>query len=691
MNADDLSVELARSEYESLRHVSFSRHRLEEAERLGEDATFALGLIYLKLGIDTVGEQLLELASNRAPEPWRTEAYSRLLDLYRDSERFEQLAVHASREPADLDARLALLEALYELGRFDEVESLMLESSVQIDAIPATDALAAETALWWAIARVELDRPDWPDAIRALYRDYPASQPHSRVWVYLINRSELLGAFPAAELDVFRAKQLLAEGRSAEAAELFSVLAGDSPQIDEYLAVPWGLLDLYRSGVGSGRAGAAAEALRAVARRGEADVAARALEYAGRVYRLAGAHAASISLLDESLELVSPGIAEQRIQWYRLSSRMRQDPLSFADRLESFVPLMREPAYFGDLLFELAGLLAERQRWDAMLEAYEAIADFATPGIRARYELAIARAFELGLLAASPAKAVELRERYLGRAYAQRENLFAALVAGTLLGHDADEVITVVDDEENPSEPEAPGGLLADTYLRFGLVDELSAELRSAGADVSDATRIHAAERIARAGLIRESIVTLNRLAAPGLPLQLSVATMRYPLAFAAIMDNRIADEGIDPAVFYALIREESLFDPEIGSSAGATGLAQLMASTAEDIARRMRLDDPDLLDPADSIAIGARYFSMLSAQFGTPVRALAAYNAGQGNVRRWERRAPGLDEVLFHQTIPFPETYNHVRKVVVSAVYYGYLYEGRSPADTVRAIFTLD
>ena len=115
------------------------------------------------------------------------------------------------------------------------------------------------------------------------------------------------------------------------------------------------------------------------------------------------------------------------------------------------------------------------------------------------------------------------------------------------------------------------------------------------------------------------------------------------------------------------------------------------MPSTAADIAGRMRLDTFSLTDPGDSVAIGARYFSMLSAQFGSVSRALAAYNAGQGNVRRWERQISAPDQLLFHQAIPFPETYNHVRKVVVSAAYYGYLLEGRPPSDTVRLVFDLD
>jgi soluble lytic murein transglycosylase len=103
-----------------------------------------------------------------------------------------------------------------------------------------------------------------------------------------------------------------------------------------------------------------------------------------------------------------------------------------------------------------------------------------------------------------------------------------------------------------------------------------------------------------------------------------------------------------------------------------------------------MRLDSPDLHDPADNLSIGARNFAMLSDQFGSMARALAAYNGGQGYVRRWERRSPTLDEILFHESIPFEETYNHIRKVVVSAAWYGYLYTDRSPSETVRLIFDL-
>jgi sulfur-oxidizing protein SoxA len=66
---------------------------------------------------------------------------------------------------------------------------------------------------------------------------------------------------------------------------------------------------------------------------------------------------------------------------------------------------------------------------------------------------------------------------------------------------------------------------------------------------------------------------------------------------------------------------------------------------------------------------------------------ALAAYNAGQGRVRQWERSSGHLSPILFHQAIPFDETYEHIRKVIVSTAWYGYLYQGRAPATAVELI----
>mgnify|MGYP006291797669 CR=1 FL=1 len=718
-DAEELADLLARGERELLSHIDFSRHRVREVDRLGEDAPYALGLIYADLGIHDVAEELLRHAVETGAEPWRDEAFSTLTELLVDQERFADLETLA-RESSGLEARLSLSLALYEQQRFGELadELVALRPLVE-DAYPPTAPAAQEAALWHAITLVELDRSGWADAIRALYRDYPSGAVHSRVWVYLINRDGLLESFSADEIDFFRAKQLQSEGRSGEAA---TILFGLASAPNDLLRSPWGMLEIYNAGVRSGRLSAAAEAMLAVTRTttdGEtpgdgagSDLRLRGLEYAGRLYRLAGAYGAAVPLLERSLAAATGEADEKRLRWYLLSTHVRRDPIATAFELSTIVPTLTDPPYFGDVFSELAGLLAERERWDAVLAAYDAIARFATPAARARYEIILARAFETGRLSAAAARAEELRVRYLERAASQRDNLFAALVATTLLGRDgagllaidaagggASRTLDASADEAGPASAGEDGGdggdgrapetALAETYLGYALLDRLFATVRTSDSIDAD-LRVRAAARLAREGRIRESVLVLSRLEASGAPLTREAARLRYPLAYAAIIERRVAAEEVDRATFYALIREESLFDPEISSFAGAVGLAQLIPSTADDIARRMDLEEPVLTDPADNLAIGARYFSMLTGQFGTVARALAAYNGGQGNVRRWERRSPALDEILFHQSIPFPETYNHVRKVVVSAAYYGYLYADRAPAESVRLIFDL-
>jgi soluble lytic murein transglycosylase-like protein len=111
---------------------------------------------------------------------------------------------------------------------------------------------------------------------------------------------------------------------------------------------------------------------------------------------------------------------------------------------------------------------------------------------------------------------------------------------------------------------------------------------------------------------------------------------------------------GVDPALLAGLIKQESGFDPNAGSSAGARGLTQLMPGTAAG------LGVTDVLDPAQSIEGGAKYLAAQLKTFGGDVaRALAAYNAGPGAVQR------------FGGVPPYAETQNYVRRVQSYAAAY--------------------
>jgi soluble lytic murein transglycosylase len=127
------------------------------------------------------------------------------------------------------------------------------------------------------------------------------------------------------------------------------------------------------------------------------------------------------------------------------------------------------------------------------------------------------------------------------------------------------------------------------------------------------------------------------------------------------------------------LLRQESWFGARAQSSAAASGLTQIIPSTAQDIARSLGqpgFTQQDLLRPTISIAFGARYLSDQYQRFGRrALLALAAYNGGGGSVTRWQEGDPRIDPDDFVQNIDFVETRTYVRSIYEIYGHYRALY----------------
>ncbi len=174
-------------------------------------------------------------------------------------------------------------------------------------------------------------------------------------------------------------------------------------------------------------------------------------------------------------------------------------------------------------------------------------------------------------------------------------------------------------------------------------------------------------------GAIRETSALSTDPTAVGL-----VDRIQYPLApeYVGDCDRRIS--GIDPLVLHSIIRQESQFQANALSPAGAVGLMQLMPRTAADVARREKKRKPtrrDLLRPDRNIALGAAYFARLLRGYeGDFVRAVAAYNAGDPAVSRWWEGADG-DPALFLERMTYRETRFYVRRVFFNLLQYYRIY----------------
>ncbi|MDR2636920.1 MAG: lytic transglycosylase domain-containing protein [Zoogloeaceae bacterium] len=159
-----------------------------------------------------------------------------------------------------------------------------------------------------------------------------------------------------------------------------------------------------------------------------------------------------------------------------------------------------------------------------------------------------------------------------------------------------------------------------------------------------------------------------------------------YALRFLAPFDGQVRpaarERALDDAWVYGLMRQESRFITHAKSSAGASGLMQLMPATAKWVARKIGLKDykhANVNDPDINLLLGTHYMRMvLESLSNHPVLASAAYNAGPGRARRWCADIP-LEGAIYAETIPFNETRDYVKKVMSNSVYYTILFTGRS------------
>jgi soluble lytic murein transglycosylase len=147
----------------------------------------------------------------------------------------------------------------------------------------------------------------------------------------------------------------------------------------------------------------------------------------------------------------------------------------------------------------------------------------------------------------------------------------------------------------------------------------------------------------------------------------------RFPTPFRTEVIARAGEIGLDPAYVYGLIRQESRFVMDARSSVGASGLMQLMPSTARWTAKKIGLAfTPDLIADRDvNLRLGTAYLKLVLDDFGgSQALAAAAYNAGPNRPRKW-RDGPLLETAIWAENVPFPETRDYVKKVLSNATYY--------------------
>ena len=150
-----------------------------------------------------------------------------------------------------------------------------------------------------------------------------------------------------------------------------------------------------------------------------------------------------------------------------------------------------------------------------------------------------------------------------------------------------------------------------------------------------------------------------------------------YKIDYSKYVEKYSKEYDVDKYLIYATIKAESNFNQYAKSSQGALGLMQLLYSTAEEIAPKagISITEETIYDAEININLGTKLLSILLQKYDNTGLALAAYNAGSGNVDNWINKGIIKNDGSDLENIPFQETNNYVRKILMDYEIYLKLY----------------
>jgi len=710
-------LKLKDGDYSFLQHIDYEKVDLEEVRRLNPNAPFYFYYIFKKLGLDNVSKRMLELAYKDGRDIWKERAGLMLLKSLVKGERYEEALKIADSILPDsngsrgkngcfpnsdiVEIKRLKVESLYWLKRDRDVVRLIKSYSEEKDS--GFNLFSdRELNLFLAVSSCRLGIDKWREDFRRLYFDFYSSFVHSRGYAFLKRREERLKAFDAFTLDVFRFKDLIGRGLKKNALQLGEKIvkenpakvSKESPLLVKELGFLYLSLGEYTRGIKF--LGYVYPQLVGMARL-------NGMEMLGRICRKAKRYEEAILYLRRVANDTLDKAQRDRVNWFVIDMYLNYSTKRALDYIVRTYPYWSNYLYFEDVLNSLVSKLVMFRRWDELYQLYNLVRGRGPIDIEKRLILILDIAVRRGFITLSFKEQIRLNSDIVEVVKSCPPDYYVLMLSVI-----EDELVNSRTGGEKfmdfckssvaaASEADVSSDFFdfVRGFFDFGLDNEGYLNLMENPNLLSDEELLNIATVLNERGIFRQSInivglylsrirATIRKEGVASLNMRKGLKELYYPKAYAGAIVSNAKRYGIPEYVLFALVREESYFDPKIVSRAGAVGLTQLLPVTAMDVARKLRLGKPDLKDPVVNIELGAKHLGDLYKRLNSMAKALVAYNAGLSRVRKWEREFRGLNDVLFIEALPFSETREYVKKIILSSVYYSSL----KPNNVIRYYF---
>lgn len=430
--------------------------------------------------------------------------------------------------------------------------------------------------------------------------------------------------------------------------------------------------------------------------------------YAGRLYEKAGNYYSyAANRYKAAMKCAETDKLYDNALWYLLNLELKRSTERGINCAKQYCSTWHDAEYFEDFFDTLTPLMLSEGKWNHFYDLYKTLDGYATDEVTARFAYIYGRLLQEKLAMpvitdthGSEAEAAFTRALLSGSEMYYRVMAISKLGLGDLR---AEEILCSNRNKEEPQvDIEAQEILLS--FAQFGLPEKIYPmwlRFNSEGKNIGYEAGIKIAGFLKDCGDVRNVFYPQSlRIASKVISksshsIQKKDLELLYPRDYSEIISSKCASYEIPEEIFYALVRSESFFDASIGSSAGATGLSQLMNSTAADIAHRLKYGQYDLKNPSDNLEFGAWYIANLYGRLDNLwIPTFFAYNAGITPVRRWKKSSKiefdnikSLPDDLFLETIPYSETRQYGRKLVSASAMYAWLYYEKEVMDEIAIL----
>ena len=420
--------------------------------------------------------------------------------------------------------------------------------------------------------------------------------------------------------------------------------------------------------------------------------------YAGRFFDKSGRQ--YFNLAKESfLSAVENSIDDKTFDnalWYYLNQLKKESIKSLMNGIEKYGSLWKDKKYYSDLLNEIKLNLLSTRQWTLFCNFYKTVLQVADEEIKSTWEYLTARLIKEEFISLENFSDFNLEQMFNSVFDNSQSSVYYKIMSAYQNKIDTKNILQqmyketeFVSDNENKT---ASLNNLFSSCVKYGKIKKFYDILREYKSFISSDDLSYYAKIINHNFGSNENLYpTILRIASAafsnsGSGKDEELLKLYYPRYFHDFVKFYSNEYNLTESILFGLIRSESYFDKNVFSKVGATGLTQLMPVTAKDVARKLRIENFDLLDPKTNINFGAFYLSEMIRLFkGSIMPSVISYNTGRRRILNWLENYPNVPMDIWIEMLPYEESREYGKKILSSAFIYELLYYSANSYHTVE------